>query len=111
MKKIIVSLFTIAAAFGFGGCAQSDVDDNSGFVSGNGKPFVAIGTANAYIALEGEDDTRATVTQTGDKYRPVFNDGDKLRVFELYNNSGWVCVEVPATDVESSSTTVTRTVY
>lgn len=111
MKKIIVSLFTIAAAFGFGGCAQSDVDDNSGFVSGNGKPFVAIGTANANIALEGEDDTRATVTPNGDKYRPVFNEGDELRVFELYDNGEWFCVEVPSTEVASSSTTVTRTVY
>lgn len=111
MKKIIVSLFTIAAAFGFGGCAQSDVDDNSGFVSGNGKPFVAIGTANANIALEGEDDTRATVTPNGDKYRPVFNEGDELRVFELYENGEWFCAEVPSTEVASSSTTVTRTVY
>ena len=115
MKKIIFLLFTIAAAFGFGGCAQSDIDDNSGFGSGNGKPLKAIGTVTADIALDGDDDTRATVTGNNGTYRPVFDEGDELRVFELYNNGAWFCEEVNSTSVskdsDKASTTITRTIY
>lgn len=114
MKKIIVSLFTIAAAFGFGGCAQSDVDDNSGFVSGNAKPLKIVGTTTAAVTLESDgDDTRATV-EPGDngKYKAKFGDDDVLRVFEMYQNEGaWFCQEVNSTAVSNSSTTVTRNVY
>ena len=114
MKKIIFLLFTIAAAFGFGGCAQSDIDDNSGFVSGNVKPLKIVGTTTADITLESDgDDTRATVGQ-GDngKYKAVFSDNDELRVFEMYKNDGsWFCEEVNSTPVSESSTLVERNIY
>lgn len=115
MKKIIVSLFTIAAAFGFGGCAQSDVDDNSGFVSGNAKPLKIVGTTTAAVTLESDgDDTRATV-KPGDngKYKAQFSENDMLRAFEMYQNEGaWFCEEVEVDPVTAeSSTMVERKIY